>query len=73
MLIVITWLQPCPRAGLRTLAALWVAEGTDADLNSALAYVGKHHRGCGKVHTFPTNEMAWRSKAIEAHRCGHGL
>lgn len=74
--IVITWTNNDPsRAIYKSVhAALWIAEGTDTDLNEALAYVAAYHRGDrANVHTFPTSELNWKIKALQAHVNGHGL
>lgn len=70
--IVITWTEQ--RAWLPTYngakAALWIAEGTDADLNNALRYCTEENRKGGKdyhVHTFACDDPAWKIKALKMH------
>lgn len=55
------------------LAALWIAEGTDKDLNTALEYLHKHYPDSGRVHTFPTDELNWKIKALQCHVMGRSL
>jgi hypothetical protein len=64
--IVVTWNDTRPGFAGNVLAALWAAEGTDADLNDALA------RGY-RVHTFATDEPQWKAKALKAHIKGWSL
>jgi hypothetical protein len=65
--IVVAWADTRPGHYGELLAALWGAEGTDADLNTALAYAHKEH---ATVHTFATDDDDWKVKALVAH--GHG-
>ena len=72
--IVITWTD---RYRPKTvLAALWLNEGNDADLNNALAYAASEQRQRGevhRVHTFATDDSQWKAKAIAAHAAGRGV
>ena len=72
--IVVTWTDSSrPQT---VLAALWLNEGTDADLNNALAYAAQEQRNRGevhRVHTFATNDPQWKTKAIAAHAAGRGV
>jgi hypothetical protein len=72
--IVITWTNADSWSEhyQETFAALWIAEGTDADLNEALHYVQRYHRNeSALVHTFAPSEPQWKAKAIAAHLNGY--
>jgi hypothetical protein len=74
--IVITWNDTRPGHDGEILAALWVAKGTDDDLNAALQYVSVNARGYGyssRVHTFPVDQSDWKTAALAAHNAGCGL
>jgi hypothetical protein len=74
--IVITWNDTRPGHHGELLAALWAAEGTDADLNAALRHVAQEtarYHNSSRVHTFPTDQADWKAAAIVAHNNGCGL
>jgi len=76
--IVLTWQEYSPVSSYygTICAALWIAEGTDSDLNDALAYAAKQNRqpACAmaqyRVHIFATDNTRWKRDALEAHRNG---
>ena len=74
--IVITWTGRDITNFGNLYAALWVAEGTDTDLNAALRYASAQHREAvsdARVHTFPTDQANWKAAALAAHNKGCGL
>jgi hypothetical protein len=75
--IVITWNDTRPGHYGTLLAALWASEGSDTDLNEALAYAAAQRRGHTKsdvrVHTFATDNPSWKHDAFDAHNNGGGF
>ena len=69
--IVLTWSDTRPGYHGELLAALWIAEGTDADLNAAIRYSRPTYHM--RVHTFAPDDPTWKQSALEAHRNGCGL